>query len=36
MSTLLTEVDAWVTAAALAVAMLGGWAAGWWRGSSQP
>jgi hypothetical protein len=29
-----TEVDAWVTAAVLAVAMVAGWAAGWWRGRS--
>jgi hypothetical protein len=35
MSKLLTEVDAWVTAVALAVAMLIGWASGWWRGSSS-
>ena len=35
MSTLLTEVDAWVTAVALAAAMLAGWAGGWWRGSSS-
>jgi hypothetical protein len=35
MSALLTEVDAWVTAVALAAAMLAGWAGGWWRGSSS-
>ncbi len=34
MSAFLTEVDAWVTAALLAVAMLAGWALGWWRGWS--
>ncbi len=34
MSAFLTEVDAWVTAALLAVAMLAGWAVGWWRGWS--
>jgi hypothetical protein len=32
MSKLLTEVDAWVAAVGLAVAMLVGWACGWWRG----
>jgi hypothetical protein len=30
----LTEVDAWVTAALLAAAMLAGWAVGWWSGCS--
>src|SRR6516225_6501253 len=35
MSALLTEVDAWITAVALAAAMLAGWAGGWWRGSSS-
>lgn len=34
MNALLTEVDAWVTAVLLAVAMLGAWAVGWWRGRS--
>ncbi len=32
MDFVLFEVDAWLTAAVLAAAMLGGWAAGWWRG----
>jgi hypothetical protein len=32
MNWLLTEVDAWVTAVLMAVAMLAGWGAGWWRG----
>jgi hypothetical protein len=32
MTTILTEVDGWVTATLLAVAMLLGWAFGWWRG----
>lgn len=34
MSAFLTEVDAWVTAVLLGVAMLAGWAIGWWRGRS--
>ena len=32
MSTILTEVDGWVTAAVLAAAMLAAWMLGWWRG----
>lgn len=34
MSAFLSEVDAWVMAVLLAVAMLAGWATGWWRGRS--
>ena len=32
MTALSTETDAWITAALLAVGMLAGWTAGWWRG----
>jgi len=32
MNAILTAVDAWITAVLLAVAMLAGWAVGWWRG----
>lgn len=32
MGTILTDVDAWVTATVLAVAMLACWSIGWWRG----
>ena len=34
MSKLLTDVDPWITAVLFAVAMLAGWAVGWWRGRS--
>jgi hypothetical protein len=33
---LLIEVDAWVIAVLLGVAMLAGWALGWWRGQRLP
>ncbi len=35
MTALLTEIDAWVTAAFLAAAMLVAWTGGWWRGRSD-
>ena len=34
MSRLLTDVDPWIAAALFALAMLAGWAVGWWRGRS--
>jgi hypothetical protein len=35
MNSLLTDVDAWITAALFAAAMLAGWAAGWWMGRAR-
>ena len=34
MSRLLIDVDPWMAVALLALAMLAGWAVGWWRGRS--
>jgi hypothetical protein len=34
MSRLLTDVDPWIAAALFALAMLAGWAVGWWHGRS--
>ena len=34
MSRLLIDVDPWMAAALFALAMLAGWAVGWWRGRS--
>src|SRR6516162_4212566 len=34
MSRLLTDLDPWIAAALFALAMLAGWAVGWWRGRS--
>lgn len=34
MNQILTAVDAWVMSTVLALAMLAGWAAGWWRGKA--
>jgi hypothetical protein len=36
MDSIFTEIDPWMTAAALAVSMLLGWGLGWWRGRRRP